>query len=723
MSDCGVACLASIAAFYHYYIPVSKLRQYASTDKLGTNVAGLIKAADKLNLIAKGIKAQFANLRDLPLPMIAHVIKDELQHFVVIYRLSNSRLFFMDPADGRYHNVSFDTFQKTWTGILILVQPKTSFQKYDLRVPAYLRYFELLKPHRFLLLQAVIASIIYTILGLIPSIYIQKIVDHVLPGENFRLLNLLSIIMIGTIILQVLLGYIKSLFILQTGIQMDARLILGYYRHLMDLPQKFFDSMQVGEMMSRLNDAVKIRTFLNNIAIEMLINFFIIIFSSALMFIYNIKLAFLVMAVIPFYAAIYFLNNWLNRKWQRMVMEKAAKVEAQLVESLSAIRTIKKFAAEEFINFKVESRFISFLKSIFQSSYYNIHVMSVSDLFLKCITVVMLWMGSYYVLRKELTTGELLSFYALLGYFTIPATALITSNRSYQEAMIAGNRLFEIFDLEGEHSSDQLQLNNDSVTDIHINNLHFSYGSRGKVFNGLTMVLHKGKSVAIIGESGSGKSTLFALLHKIYSPDQGTIRVGSYDLKYVSNESLRKVIAIVPQEIQLFSGTLVENIAIGVYEPDLEKVVQLSKLLGIDDFIEQLPDSYFTYLNEAGMNFSGGQRQRIAIARALYRDPEILLLDEATSALDAISERKIQQALSWYKAKGKTLVVIAHRVAAIRDFDVIKVLKDGCIEEEGSHDDLVKLDGYYRKLWMEQYISISRPGKLTGRGDDNLQGD
>jgi ATP-binding cassette, subfamily C, bacteriocin exporter len=704
LTDCGVTCLASIAAYYRYFIPVSKLRQYSATDKHGTNISGIIRAAGKLDLFARGIKAQVKNLQELPLPMIAHVIKNDLQHFVVIYRLTKSRLTLMDPADGRFHHISLEAFQKIWTGILVLVQPNTSFQKRDLRVPTYLRYLELIKPHRFLLLQVVIASVIYTILGLLPSIYIQKIVDHVLPAENFRLLNLLSMIMVGSVILQVLLGYVKSLFILQTGMQMDARLILGYYRHLLGLPQKFFDSMQVGEMMSRLNDAVKIRTFLNNVAIEMVINFFIIVFSSLLMFIYNMKLALLVMAVIPFYAALYFLNNWLNRKWQRLVMEHAAQLESQFVESLSSIRTIKKYASEDYFNLKVESSFMRFLKSIFKSSYYNVHTMSLSDLFLKSITVAMLWMGSYYVLRKDLTTGELLSFYSLLGYFTMPATALITSNRSYQEAMIAGNRLFEIFDLEPEAAPHLLLLNGESAGDIHLNDIHFSYGSRGKVFNGLSLVIEKGKSVAITGESGSGKSTLFALLQKVYAPDQGTITLGGHDLKYVSNGSIRKVIAIVPQDIQLFSGTVIENIAIGVYEPDMSKVIQLCRLLGIDEFIGRLPGSYYTLLNEGGTNFSGGQRQRIAIARALYRDPEILLLDEATSALDAISERKIQEALAWYKAKGKTVVVIAHGVAGIKHFDRIVVLKDGCVAEEGSHDDLIRWDGYYKKLWMEQFV-------------------
>jgi len=708
LTDCGVSCLASVAAYYGKFIPLSKLRQYASTNRTGTNVAGLLQAADRIGMEAKGVKADFSHLQDFPYPLIAHIVVNNLQHYIVLYRFTPRHIKYMDPADGCFHTFRYDEFKSCWTGIVILLQPKDSFRPGDERVPEHQRFLQLVRPHRFVLVQAIIASAILTVLGLIPSIYIQKIVDHVLPNENYRLLNLLSIIMLASLTLQVLLGYVKSLFVLQTGLRLDARLILGYYRHLLHLPQKFFDSMQVGELMSRVNDAVKIRSFLSSTAIEMLMNLFILLFSLLLMFFYSAKLAILVVAFFPCYGAIFLLSNRINRKWQRKIMEDAARVETELVESLNNIRTVRKLGVEPYMYVKGEERVAGLLKSVFKTSSYNIHLNGWCDAVLKVLTVSVLWAGSYFVLRKEMTTGELLSFYSLLGYFSMPATAILASNRSYQEAVIAANRLFEIIDLEAETAEQPvIHLSKDQVDDIHLADISFNYGNRGMVFNGLTTSIRKGRKTAFAGESGSGKSTLFSLLLKIYPPANGTIKIGGTDIRYFSNESIRNHIGIVPQEIQLISGTIIENIAVGVYEPDLERVIQVSAKLGLDEMIAKLPEGYHTHLTEAGMNLSGGQRQRIAIARALYRQPEILLLDEATSALDLISERKIKEALNWYTAQGNTLVVISHKLSYIKDFDVIKFLKDGKIAEEGTHDELMKMDGYYRQFWIEQYSDRS----------------
>jgi ATP-binding cassette, subfamily C, bacteriocin exporter len=522
----------------------------------------------------------------------------------------------------------------------------------------------------------------------------------VLVEGNTRLLNLLSIIMIGILLFQLLIGGMKSVLALQTGLQIDARLILGYYKHLLKLPQRFFDTMRVGEIISRVNDAVKIRTFINDVALNIVVNVLIIGFSIGLMFLYYWKLAVIMLAIVPLYVAIYALSNHINKKWQRTLMEHSADLETQLVESLNASGTIKRFGLEEYSNTKTEGRFFVLLKSVYKTGLYGLYLGNASELFTRLFTIVLLWTGSYFVIQRELSPGELLSFYALIGYFTGPAAALIGANRNIQDALIAADRLFEIIDLEVESTPDhKIDLTPDLVGDIHFKNVSFRYGTRAMVLEDLNLTIKKGRTTGIVGESGSGKSTLLSLLQNLYPLKEGHIAIGGFDLQHISVKSLRQTVGVVPQNIDLFAGTILENIALGDYEPDMKRILGLSHLLGLDDFVEKLPNTYNTILNEQATNLSGGQRQRLAIARALYRNPEILILDEATSSLDPASEKKVQRALDWYKAQGKTTIVIAHKLTTIKNCDHVLVLSEGKLVEEGSPEELILKNGHYAGLW------------------------
>ncbi len=340
------------------------------------------------------------------------------------------------------------------------------------------------------------------------------------------------------------------------------------------------------------------------------------------------------------------------------------------------------------------------LQSIYKSSIKGLYLGTTSDFITRLFTIVILWAGSYFVIQRELTPGELLSFYALIGYFTGPAASLIGANKSIQDALIAADRLFEIIDLETEASNDnKIELTPTLIGDIQFNNVHFRYGTRVTVFDGLNLTIAKGNSTAIVGESGSGKSTLLSLLQNLYPLKEGNITIGGIDLQYISNTSLRQMVSVVPQQIDLFAGTIIENIAIGDFEPDVQRILQLSKMLGIDEFVEKLPATYNTILNEQGVNLSGGQRQRVAIARALYRNPEILILDEATASLDPISEQKVLSTLDWFKQKGKTVIIIAHRLTTIKNCDTILILNNGKLVEQGTHQTLINMQGYYAALW------------------------
>ena len=307
--------MASIAAHYQLQIPVSRLRQYAGTDKMGTNVLGLIEAAERLGFQAKGAKGTVDSLSKIPLPAIAHLtLKNGLNHYVVVYKVNDKRVQYMDPSDGNFYKKSISSFKGDWSGIIILLLPGECFVKGSEKISNTKRFWQLLTPHKSMMFQAFIGAVLYTILGLSTAIYVQKIVDFVLVEGNTHLLSLMSIAMIVLLIFQVVINYYKSLISLRTGQMIDARLILGYYKHLLQLPQRFFDTMRVGEIISRVNDAVKIRVFINDIGMSLIVNILIIGFSVSIMFLYYWKLALILLLIIPVYFVIYWISNEVNKK-------------------------------------------------------------------------------------------------------------------------------------------------------------------------------------------------------------------------------------------------------------------------------------------------------------------------------------------------------------------------------------------------------------------------
>jgi ATP-binding cassette subfamily B protein len=707
MTDCGAACMASIAAYHHLELPIARIRQYASTDKKGTNILGLVEAANKLGLSAKAIKGPYECLQEIPKPAIAHVIiQEKLHHYVVLYEVTAQHVTVMDPADGQLHQYSPDAFRKIWTGILLLLAPGEDFHTGNEKISVLTRFGYLLRPHRSTLIQVVFGAIVFTLLGLSTSIFMQKIIDNVLPDRNGNLLNLMGVIMIVILLLQIFIGYARTILTIKTGQQIDARLILGYYKHLLTLPQQFFDNMRVGEIISRMNDAVKIRVFINDVLVTLAVNFFIVLFSFVLMFTYYWKLALIMLAIVPFYAVIYFFSNRVNKQTQRKLMETSAELESQLVESVNSVGTIKRFGIETFANLKTETRFIKMLQSIYKSSINSLWIGNTSSFITSTFTIVLLWAGTSFVLKNLITPGELLSFYAIIGYFTGPVGSLIGMNKTMQDAMIAADRLFEIMDLERESQENKTPLTDDMIGDITFKDVHFRYGTRVNVFEGLNLQIPNGKVTAVVGESGSGKTTLLSLLQNIYPLQSGNILIGDFDIRYLSYDSLRHHVSVVPQQVDLFAGSVTDNIALGEFEPDIKKMIRICQELDILSFIEKLPNGFNTYLGENGASLSGGQRQRIAIARALYREPAILILDEATSALDSRSEKFIQDTIIRLRDQGKTILLIAHRLSTVMLADKIVVMQQGKVVEEGTHDELLEQSGHYFGMWEQQFPMI-----------------
>ena len=565
------------------------------------------------------------------------------------------------------------------------------------------RFWQLFRPHRSALVQSLFGAIIVSVLGLSTSIYVGKITDYVLVDGNVNLLNLLSILMIAILLLKVFIGLTKNIMMMKTGQCIDVALILGYYKHLLTLPQQFFDTMRVGEIVSRIGDAVKIRNFVNNVVVELTVNIMILLFTVVLMLIYSWKLTLILLVAIPVYGILFFAFNRLNRKYQRKIMERSADLQAQLVESLDSIGTIRRFGIEDFTNVKTENRFIAMLRSIFAAAKGGLYVSGGIQIVEQSMVIAILWIGSSQVIDQNITPGTLMMFYSLVGYVTTPISSLISSNSTIQEALIASDRLFQIMDLEQEETNnDKITLSTEMIGDICFDNVTFRYGSRKFVFDNFNLTIQKGRTTAVVGESGSGKTTLISLLQNIYPIQRGKIKIGDYDIGRIANKSLREKVCVVPQQLELFAGTVIENIALGVTNPDMQRIVEVIKKLGLENFIDDLPQGLDTRIGEHGASLSGGERQRLAIARAVYRNPEIILFDEATSSLDTLAEKYVKQVIKQLASEGKTIVIIAHRLSTVHDADTIVTLSHGKIVEMGTHVELLAKGGVYSRLWNEQ---------------------
>lgn len=564
ITDCGAACLASISAFYGLHLPISKIRQMASTDRKGTNVLGLVEAAGELGFEVKAVKSKKADgsnniepLQQIPTPAIAHVIKGgKLLHYEVIYDVKKEKIQIMNPGTGELKWQPLKEFNNEWTGILVLLMPKDDFQKIDKTVSMLKRFTFLLRPHRKAVIESIFGAIIYTLLGLATSVYVGKIVDYVIPNGNGNLLNLLSVLMLVILVLSLFIDAVKTVYMLRTGIKIDTRLILGYYKHLLRLPQSFFDSMRSGEIISRVNDAVKIRSFINETLVGLMVNIFTVIFAFALMFTYYWKLAVIMLLIIPMYFTLYMLYNRVNRVILRKGMEQAAELNAQLVESINTAGTVKRFGLEEYEDIKTENRFVSYIKTVYKSSINALWANLGSSAISRIFTIILLWAGTYFVLDNIITSGELMSFYSLTSYFIGPIASLIGINRVYQDAKIAASRLFEIMDLDMEEVDGKIRFSKEQVGDISFEHVDFRYGTRTEVFKDFSVTFKKGQINALVGESGSGKTTLAALLQNLYPLQNGHVRIGGVDVRHINNADLRALVCVVPQRIDLFEGTI-----------------------------------------------------------------------------------------------------------------------------------------------------------------------
>ncbi|ACA55789.1 peptidase domain-containing ABC transporter [Clostridium botulinum] len=703
--DCGAACLATICKQYGLKYPISKIRQVAGTDKEGTSAFGIIKAAEELGFTAKGVKASKPEdlFSEIPLPCIAHVVIDKtMLHYVVIHKITEKEIIIADPGKGIVKYTPQEFFQ-IWTGILLIMTPTVKFEKGNKEKGLFQRFFKLIKPQKKLLINIFSSSIIFTILGIIGAFYFKFILDDIIPNNLNKSLHTISIGIIVLTFFKVLLGAFRRQLLIYLGQNMDIPLMLGYYEHVINLPMNFFVTREVGEIISRFNDASKIRDAISGATLTMMIDSLMVIIGGIFLYTSNSLLFGITIIPIVLYIIIVWVFNKPLEEVNRSVMEDNAKLTSYLVESLNGVETIKAFNAEGEVNLETEKRFISLIKSVFKNGFINNLHSSTKEGVKAIFTIVILWVGTHEVLKGSMSIGQLISFNALLAYFLDPIENIINLQPQLQTAVVAGERLGEILDLELEKSIDEdKKIKPQSLLgNIEFKNVDFRYGTRKLILKDINMNINPGEKIALVGESGSGKTTLAKLLMNFYQCEKGEILINTYNIKDINIETLRDKIAYISQETFLFNGTIKENLSLGNPYITYEEIIEACKRAQIHDFINSLPLRYNTLVEENGANFSGGQKQRLSIARAILKKPQILIMDEATSSLDSITERAIENTMNEF-SEGITTIIIAHRLSTIRRCNTIYVLDKGEIIESGSHDELINIKGRYYNLWKDQ---------------------
>ena len=723
ITDCAAACLATVCMYYKKEVTITKLRDILGTDIKGTTLLGLENGAKKLGFDAKAIRVDKVGFKEkYTLPSIAHVItKEGLSHFVIVHKIKKNEVIILDPAKGK-EKKSIDEFFKSFDGILVLLVPNNEFNIGKVKGNGILsRFIQLLLPQKSLFIYSIIASVILTILGIASAFFNKILMDEILP---YNLENQLNIFVIGFLLLaitQIGLGAIRQHMLLYLSQKIDIPLLLGYFKHVYKLPMKFFASRKVGDILTRFSDAFTIKNILTSVSLSLIMDIVLAIVSASILYIMNQKLFIVILVLTIISAVLIYIFKAPYKKINIDQMEASARLNSHIIETLKGVETIKVNASEEKSIEKLEVEYIRNLKIAFKEGVLSNIQNSISGAVSTIGNLALMYIGAKMIMNGDITLGSLMSFSTLSGYFMDPIGRLIGLQLSIQEASISLKRISEIYEVEKEQEDTEIdKIKIEKIDgDIELNNITFRYGSRSPVLNNISIKIPKGKKVALVGESGSGKTTISKLLLKYYTVEEGKININGYNIEELDIYSLRESISYVPQNVELFSGSIRENITLGKVSSTYEEIKSACENAGCRGFIEKLPGKYDTFLEEAGGGLSGGEKQRIALARALIKKPSFLILDEATSNLDFISEAKIFDTL-FNKGRNITMLMIAHRLSTIRNCDIIYVMDKGKVVEEGDHESLLKEKGYYYKLYISQVGSIEEK-EIIYKDDLNIE--
>ena len=666
--DCGAASFASVAAWYGLRLSLEEIRQKSSTSWEGTTIAGLVAAAEAFGFEAGGFRGSPESLEKIDIPAILHLRKSNGRlHFAVSYGLRGRRFRLMDPEDGEIHLIKKEELFKIWSGYLVLIRRGNLFRPGDRRVSLFKALMDLVKLERLSLFSIILISLCFTIAALATSLIIKILTDSVIPSGNLRVLGGLAISVAFITILSFLMNIAKGRILLSTGLRHDLRISTTFIKHLLYLPQSFFDLRKTGDITSRISDSYKIRALITELPVSIAIAFMSFAVSLVVMFFLQPALAAAACLSIPLFVGSYLLFDKINRRYLRDICEESAACESFLNDTIRVQKSIKYFGLEEFYSKRGELVMSRLNEAIAKGSRGFLTGSSVTDLIGRLLTMSILFSGSLLVIEGGITTGDLLAFFTLLTLFSAPLAQVCNAGRDIREGLIAASRILEIEGIEPERDYNSID-NKDSNSmiprndfrQIVIDRISFAYPGRAPIINGLSVKIERGSVHLIVGENGSGKSTIASLLCRLYRPASGSICLDNTSIDDITIEKWRAFVGIVPQRLEILSDTLLENIVPGGGEIDFTRLEEIMKLLRFELMLRKMPGGLSTLLSQHSSVLSRGEQQRVAIARAIYRRPAILILDEATSSLDTESEEIIGNLILSLKKKGVTIIIISH---------------------------------------------------------------
>jgi subfamily B ATP-binding cassette protein HlyB/CyaB len=697
--DTGLECLVLVARLHGLAAEIDRLRHEFSVAGRSLDSDTLVRAANYLGLKAKKICSNQQRLARTALPVIA---RHRDGHYFIIARVNEGKVLLRDPLRSDVQALPVSEFAGLWSGELVLITRRAQQAAaaghfgFGWFVAAMLRY-------RSLLVEVLVASFFIQLLALVTPLFFQVVIDKVLVHQGLSTLDVLAAGLLVVSVFEVTLGGLRTYVFSHTTNRIDVELGGRLYRHLLALPLAYFESRRVGDSVARVRELENIRNFITGAALTVVVDLAFTVVFLAVMYFYSPLLTLVVLATFPAYLLLSILVTPVLRARLQEKFNRGAENQAFLVETLSGMETLKASAVEPQSRRRWEEQLAAYVQASFRSANLGNIAGQSAGLINKLMTIMILWCGAHAVISGELSVGQLIAFNMFAARVSAPVLRLVQLWQDFQQASVSVRRLGDILNTPTEPVYDRNRTALPGLKGrIQFDNVSFSYQPQGReILRQLSLEISPGQLVGIVGRSGSGKSTLARLVQRLHVPDSGRVRIDGVDLAMVDVTWLRHQIGVVLQENVLFNRTIRENIALRDPGMPLEQVIRAARLAGAHNFILELSEGYDTLVGEQGSNLSGGQRQRIAIARALVTNPRILIFDEATSALDYESEQAVQENMAAI-TRGRTVIIIAHRLSALRHVDRVVVVDQGRIVEEGGHESLLKAGRYYADMHARQ---------------------